>query len=154
MRVERQIEMLGLSLPKPPKPLGNYVGAIQIGDLLFISGQLPMEDGQLLHVGQVGAELTEQDGYEAARLVALNVLAQIKLALGGFDRLARLVRLDGHVASAPGWHDAPKVLDGASDLFLRALGARGKHTRAAFTPLRLPNNAAVELVIIAAVEPR
>src|SRR5215831_2244643 len=153
MSVELRIKQLGLSLPPAPKPVGNYAPAVRAGNLLFISGQLPIENGVARYLGQVGAELTEQQGYAAAQLAALNVLAQIESALGGFDRLAQLVRVEGHVASAPEWQDAPKVLDGASDLFFRVLGEKGQHTRSAFCPARLPKNAAVELVVIAAVNP-
>ena len=153
MNVKLKLKQLGLKLPTAPKPIGNYEAAVRAGDLLFISGQLPLENGELRYVGRVGSEVTEQQGYAAAQLAALNVLAQIESALGGFDRLAHLVRLEGHVASAPEWHDAPKVLDGASDLFLRVLGEKGQHTRSAFCPARLPKNAAVELVVIAAVNP-
>lgn len=152
MDVKLNLEQLGLKLPPAPKPIGNYVASVRVGDLLFISGQLPIKNGELQYAGQVGGELTEQQGYAAAQLAALNVLAQIESALGSFDRLAQLVRVEGHVASAPEWHDAPKVLDGASDLFVRVLAEKGKHTRSAFSPARLPKNAAVELVVIAAVD--
>jgi enamine deaminase RidA (YjgF/YER057c/UK114 family) len=151
MNVKLNLDQLGLKLPTAPKPIGNYVATVRAGDLLFISGQLPIENGQLQYAGQVGSELTEQQGYVAAQFAALNVLAQIESALGSFDRLAHLVRVEGHVASAPEWHDAPKVLDGASDLFVRVLGKKGQHTRSVFSPTRLPKNAAVELVVVAAV---
>jgi enamine deaminase RidA (YjgF/YER057c/UK114 family) len=153
MNVKLKLEQLGLKLPTAPKPIGSYAAAIRAGDLLFISGQLPLGNGKLQYAGRVGSELTEQQGQAAARLAALNVLAQIESALGGFDRLAHLVRVEGHVASAPEWQDAPKVLDGASDLFVQVLGEKGQHTRSAFWPGRLPRNAAVELVVIAAVTP-
>ena len=107
-----------------------------------VSAQLPIENGAARYTGRVGAELTEEQGYAAA-LAALNVLAQIKAALGSLDQLHQLVRVEGHVASAPGWDNAPKVLDGASDLFAAVLGERGRHTRAAFTPAQLPLNYAI-----------
>lgn len=102
-------------------------------------------------MGQLGADLSEADGYAAARLAALNALAQIQSALDGFDRLETLARLEGHVASARGWLNAPRVLDGASDLFVAVLAVRGHHTRAAFTPARLPLNLAIELVVTAVI---
>ena len=151
MSIERRLKELGLTLPGPPKPAGNYVPWLVSGNLLFLSGQFPIKNGQLLYTGQVGADLTEDQGYAAARLAALNVLAQIRTALGGFDRLRTLLRVEGHVASAHGWSRAPRVLDGASDLFISVLGERGVHTRTAFTPLRLPLNLTVELVVTAAV---
>lgn len=141
----------GIVLPPAPKPIGNYEAFVHAGDLLFISAQLPIEGGKLRFVGRVGAELTEQQGYEAAQLAALNVLAQIQSALGDLDQLAQIVRVEGHVASAPDWDNAPKVLDGASNLFVEVLGDRGRHTRTAFCPPRLPKNAAIELVVTAAI---
>lgn len=151
MNLEARLDKLGLRLPAPPKPAGNYQPWRIAGDLLFLSGQFPIENGQLRHTGQVGTDLTEAEGYAAARLAALNVLAQIHAALGGFDRLETLARVEGHVASAPGWLNAPRVLDGASDLFIAVLGERGHHTRTAFTPERLPLNLAVELVVTAVI---
>ena len=151
--VELKLAELGLNLPPAPKPAGNYSAYMRAGNLLFISGQLPIENGVLRYSGKVGADLTEEEGYAAARLAALNVLAQIRAALGSFDQLEHLVRVEGHVASAPGWHNAPKVLNGASDLFLALLNERGCHARAAFNPPSLPLTVAVELVVTAAVKP-
>ena len=152
MSVELRLAELGLELPNPPRPAGNYQPWILAGNRLWLSGQFPVQEGKLVFTGCVGAERTEADGYAAARLAALNVLAQIRAALGGFDRLKNLLRVEGHVASAPGWNSAPKVLDGASDLFTAVLGDRGRHTRTAFTPAQLPFNLTVELVVSAAVE--
>lgn len=149
MNVEARLHELGLRLPAPPQPAGQYQPWSIAGPLLFLSGQFPIEQGQLRYTGQVGADLTEAEGYAAARLAALNVLAQIHSALGGFARLDSLARVEGHVASASGWLNAPRVLDGASDLFLAVLGERGRHTRTAFTPARLPLNLAIELVVTA-----
>jgi enamine deaminase RidA (YjgF/YER057c/UK114 family) len=149
--IELKLRELGLELPPAPRPAGNYVAATCVGNLLFLSGQFPIENGVARYTGRVGAELTEAEGYAAARLAALNVLAQIGAALNGFERLQSLVRVEGHVAAAPGWHNTPKVLDGASDLFAQVLGERGAHTRTAFNPPSLPWNLAVELVVTAAV---
>lgn len=153
MNVEAKLAELGLKLPSAPRPVGNYSLFVQVGSLLFLSGQFPIENGAARYTGHVGAELTEEQGYAAARLAALNVLAQIKAALGSLDRLDHLVRVEGHVASASGWNNAPKVLDGASDLFAAVLGERGGHTRAAFTPAQLPLNHAIELVVVAKAKP-
>lgn len=152
MNVEQRLAELGLELPNPPGPAGNYQPWILSDNVLYLSGQLPIRNGRLIFTGCVGAERTEEDGYAAARLVALNVLAQIRDALSGFERLKTLLRVEGHVASAPGWNNAPKVLDGASDLFAAVLGARGQHARTAFTPAQLPLNLTVELVVTAAVK--
>jgi enamine deaminase RidA (YjgF/YER057c/UK114 family) len=151
MTPEHHLHSLGLTLPNPPRPAGNYQPWILHGNLLFLSGQFPIENGQLRHCGRVGAELSEAQGREAACVAGLNVLAQIRAALGGFDRLEGLVRVEGHIASAPGWNNAPTVLDGASDLFAHVLGERGRHTRTAFTPPQLPYNLAIELVVTASV---
>lgn len=149
MDIHTRLRELGLRIPEPPAPAGNYEPWLIAGQLLFVSAQFPIEHGELRCTGQVGADVTEEQGYAAARLAALNVLAQIHAALGDLDRLETLARVEGHVASAPGWHAAPKVLDGASDLFVAVLGSKGRHTRAAFTPLRLPLNLTVELVVTA-----
>jgi enamine deaminase RidA (YjgF/YER057c/UK114 family) len=153
MNVELKLKELGIALPAPPQPAGGYQPWMLHANLLFISGQFPIENGKLRYTGRVGAELTEQNGRAAARLAALNVLAQIRVALGGFDRLATLLRVEGHVASAPDWNRAPRVLDGASELFIAALGERGRHTRTAFTPAQLPLGLSVELVVTASVLP-
>jgi enamine deaminase RidA (YjgF/YER057c/UK114 family) len=153
MNAEAKLAELGLKLPPAPKPAGNYAPFARAGSLLFVSAQLPIENGAARYTGRVGAELTEEEGYAAARLAALNVLAQIKAALGSLDRLDQLVRMEGHVASAPDWDNAPKVLVGASDLFTAVLGERGRHTRAAFTPAQLPLNYAIELVVVATAKP-
>ncbi len=153
MSIESQLLDLGLELPPAPKPAGNYAATVRAGSFLFVSGQFPIANGKRRYVGRVGAELSEADGYAAARLAALNVLAQIQATLGSFERFEQLVRVEGHIASAPNWNDAPKVLDGASDLFVAVLGERGRHTRTAFTPASLPFNLAVELVVIASIKP-
>jgi enamine deaminase RidA (YjgF/YER057c/UK114 family) len=152
MNIDRHLQELGIRLPDPPRPSGNYQPWVLAGNLLFLSGQFPIENGQLRYTGQVGAELTEEQGHAAARLAAVNVIAQIRAALAGFDRLNSLLRVEGHVASAPGWTNAPQVLNGASDLFVAALGERGRHSRAAFTPARLPLNLSIELVVTASVK--
>src|SRR5262245_26379728 len=103
MSVEQRLAKLGLQLPTPPRPLGSYRPTLLAGDLLFISGQAPLSNGELKYRGHVGAELNEAEGGAAARLAALNVLAQIDAALSGFDRLVSLLRVEGHVNSAPGF---------------------------------------------------
>jgi enamine deaminase RidA (YjgF/YER057c/UK114 family) len=149
--VEAKLFVLGLPLPAAPKPAGNYSATILSGNLLFLSGQFPI-NGVPRYTGRVGIELTEEQGYAAAQLAALNVLAQIRAALGGFDRLQTLTRVEGHVAAAPGWYNTPRVLDGASDLLAAILGERGRHSRTAFNSASLPWNLAVELAVTAAVD--
>jgi enamine deaminase RidA (YjgF/YER057c/UK114 family) len=153
MNIDQRLRELGIQMPDPPKSAGNYQPWMLAGNTLVVSGQFPIADGQHRYTGQVGAELTVEQGCAAARLSALNVLAQIRAALGDFDRLETLLRVEGHVASAPGWTNAPRVLNGASDLFVAVLGERGRHARTAFTPARLPWNLSVELVVTGLVRP-
>ena len=153
MTIEQRLQQRGLSLPNPPQPLGSYTAVSQAGDLLFISGQLPLQDGKVVWQGAVGKELTLEEGRQAAQLAALNVLAQIYAHLGGFERLDHIVRLEGHVTSAPGWLQQPAVLDGASDLFADVLGEKAGHARAAYSEVQQPGNAAVILVVIAQIKP-
>lgn len=150
--IDRRLAELGIALPAAPQPLGAYRAAVQAGALLFLSGQLPIADGAIRYKGRVGAELTLEEGRAAAELTALNALAQIRHFLGGFGRLRRIVRLDGYVASAPGFYDQPKVLDGASELLRRILGEHAGHARTAFAVSHLPADAALELVVTAEVE--
>lgn len=151
MHPRQRLHQLGLRLPRAARPAGRYAATVVAGGFLHVSGQFPFRGGRLLHTGRVGGELTVAEGRAAARQAALNVLAQIHAALGGFERLAGLVRVEGHVASAPGWVDAPAVLDAASTVFTTVLGARGRHARTAFTPPVLPLNSPVELVVTAVV---
>lgn len=150
MTVEQRLQELGLTLPAPPPPAAHYKRSVRAGDLVFLSGQLPWVDGEMRYTGHVGAELSDEEGYQAARVCALNALAQIRHELGSFDALETIVRVDGHVSSAPGWHGHPHVLDGASDLFHEVLGERAGHARIALGHNELPLNAAVELVLIVA----
>lgn len=152
VNVELKLAELKLTLPPAPKPAGNYAALVRAGNLLFLSGQFPVQDGRSRYTGRVGAELTEAEGYAAARLAALNVLSQLRAALGSFEPLERLVRVEGHVAAVPGWHGIPKILDGASDLFMAVLGERGRHARTAFNPSSLPLDMTVELVVTAALK--
>ncbi|AXI03905.1 RidA family protein [Aquirhabdus parva] len=150
--IEQKLAARGLSLPNPPTPLGNYTAVSQAGDLLFISGQLPIQDGKIAYTGRVGEQVTVEDGKLAAELAALNVLAQICKYLGGFERLHHIVRIEGHVSSADGFYSQPAVLDGASDLFAAVLGDKAGHARSAFSHSQLPGNATVELVVIAQIK--
>lgn len=153
MSVQEQLTARGLVLPRPPQPLGSYTAVSQAGDLLFISGQLPLQDGKVVWQGQVGKDLTLEEGKRAAELAALNVLAQIHAYLDGFDRLDHIVRVDGHIAGAPGWFDQPAVLDGASDLFRDVLGEKAGHARTISSHFQQPGNAAVILVVVAQIRP-
>ncbi|MCA8370628.1 RidA family protein [Burkholderia contaminans] len=114
MTVEQKLADLGLALPEPPNPLGSYTAASEAGNLLFVSGQLPLVDGKVACTGRVGEQLSVDEGKHAARLAALNVLAQIRRHLRGFERLRKIVRVEGHVSSADGFFGQPAVIDGAA----------------------------------------
>lgn len=149
-QVEARLAELGLSLPNPPRPVAAYVPAVVTGNLIFVSGQLPLKDGELVR-GRVGAELTVEQGYEAARLCILNALAHIRAELGSLDRVERIVKLTGWVSSAPDFDQQPKVVNGASELLEALFGERGRHARSAVSAHVLPLGAAVEIELIAAV---
>lgn len=148
MDVAARLKALGLSLPAAPSPVANYIPAVRTGDLLFTSGILPMREGKLAYEGKLGGPLTVDQGREAARLALLNALAVIRQALGDLDRIERFVRMTGHVASAPGFHQQPAVLNGASDLLVEIFGEAGRHTRVALGAAELPLNSSVELELI------
>ncbi len=153
MSVHERLAARGLELPQPPKPLGSYTAVSQAGDLLFISGQLPLRDGNVVWQGQIGKDLTVEEGKRAAELAALNVLAQIDAYLGGFERLDHIVRVDGYITGAPDWFGQPAVLDGASDLFRDVLVEKAGHARTISSHAQQPGNAAVILVVIAQIRP-
>ena len=148
MSYEAIIEQLGITLPSAPKPVANYVPVVRVGDLLFLSGVLPSRDGQLIMTGKLGADLSVEHGVEAARTAALNALAIVKAEAGSLDRVKRIVKMVGHIASAPGFTDQPQVLNGASDLFVRIFGEAGRHARVAVGAAELPRRAPVEIELI------
>ncbi len=150
--IDRRIHELGLSLPTPPSPVANYVPAIQTGNLLLVSGQGPIVDGRAVFRGKIGDELTEQEGYDAARLTALNILAVARPELGSLDRIMKIVKLNGWVRSAPGYDRQPAVINGASDLLVEIFGERGRHARTALSAPELPMGIAVEIEMIAEVD--
>ena len=151
MSAEAKLRELGITLPPAPQAVGAYLPWVRTGNLVFTSGQLPWLDGKLAYTGKLGAELTVEQGYQAARICALNALAQLRAAAGDLDKVVRLVRLEGFVHSAPGFRDHPKVLNGASDLFNAVFGARGKHARTALGINEMPLNAAVQIALVAEV---
>lgn len=148
MGYEEKIKELGLVLPQPPKPVATYVPAVRAGDLLFLSGVLPMQQGQLAWSGKLGRELRVEQGSDAARVALLNALAIAKQELGTLDRIVRIVKVVGYVASADGFTDQPQVLNGASDLLVTIFGEAGRHARVAVGAVELPRGAAVEIEMI------
>ncbi len=149
---EARLKELNIELPDPPASAGNYVGAVRTGDLLFLAGAGPRkQDGSHL-VGRLGENLDIEQGYEAARLVALVQLAQLRSELGDLNRVKRVVKVLGMVNSAPSFTDQPKVINGFSDLIVEVFGDRGKHARSAVGMAALPFNIAVEVEMIVEVE--
>ena len=150
--VNERLTQHGWVLPLPSPPAGMYEPFRLDRGTGYLAAQLPSRDGKYVLPGRVGAELTPAEGREAAQLAALSALARIRQALGGFERLRGLLRVDGFVASAEGFFDQPEVLDGASEVFLMVLAERGKHARTAFAPPRLPKNNSIELIVTFAYE--
>ncbi len=151
MSYEQKLKQLGLELPAPPKPVANYVPAIRVGDLLFLSGVLPSRDGQLIMTGKLGQGITIEQGVEAARVAVLNGLSIVKHETGSLDRVKRIVKVVGYIASAPGFTDHPQVLNGASDLLVALFGEAGRHARVAVGAAELPRQAPVEVEMIVQV---
>ena len=148
MSYEQKLMQLGITLPAPPKPVATYIPAVLAGDLLFLSGVIPFRDGTLVFEGKLGRELTVEQGYEASRVALLNALAIVRQELGSLDRVRRIVRMTGHVASAAGFVQHPAVINGASDLLVGIFGEAGQHARVALGAAELPLNAPVELELI------
>jgi len=152
MTIEDKLRQMDLELPEPPKPVASYLPCVRTGNLLFVSGQVPREKGVLRFSGHLGGNLNVEDGRQAARLCALNALSAVKQELGTLDRVRRIVKLTGFVASAAGFTDQPKVVDGASVFLAELFGERGQHARAAVGVNELPLGSAVELEMIVEVE--
>lgn len=143
--IETKLADLKITLPTPAAPVANYVGFVRSGRLLFVSGQLCLHDGALVATGKLGDGVSLADGQAAARACAINVLAQVKAALGDLDKVVRVVRLGGFINAAPSFVDVPKVMNGASDLMVAVFGDKGRHARSTVGVASLPNDAAVEV---------
>jgi enamine deaminase RidA (YjgF/YER057c/UK114 family) len=136
-------------VPELPQPRFSYIPGRIVGKLIYVSGQTPTKDGVLVYRGKLGRELTIEDGYQAARLAALNCVAELKLVLGDLNRVKQIVKLNGYVASAESFTQQPKVINGASDLLAEIWGEQGKHARKAIGVFELPDGAPVEVELIA-----
>jgi enamine deaminase RidA (YjgF/YER057c/UK114 family) len=144
--VEKKLADLGITLSAPAAPVANYVGFVRTGNLLVVSGQLCFDpEGKLVAIGKLGDNVSIEDGQKAARACAINLLAQIKVALGDLDKVQRVVRLGGFINAAPSFLETPKVMNGASDLMVTAFGDRGRHARTTIGVAVLPLDAAVEV---------
>ncbi|MDX2102714.1 MAG: RidA family protein [Alphaproteobacteria bacterium] len=149
---EARLQELGLELPSAPAPAASYVPTVITGSLLFTAGQVPVKDGQRLFVGKVGATMDVATAQEAAKLCALNILAQVKAAIGDLDRVRRCVKVLGFVNATPEFGEHPAVINGASDLLVAVLGERGRHARSAVGAGSLPFGVAVEVEAIFEIE--
>ena len=147
--IENRIEALGITLPESPQPIANYVPTVQTGNLLFVAGLGPAarEDGSTPS-GKVGKDLTLDEGYEAARLVGINLLSRLKSSLGDLDRVERIVKLLSMVNCTPEFNQQPQVANGCSDLLVEVFGEKGRHARSAVGMASLPNDIPVEIEMI------
>ena len=153
MSAEARIKELGLVLPPPPKPGGNYVPGVRVGNLLYLSGHGPSRvDGVPAARGKVGRDLSLEDGYKVARDVGINLLGSARTILGSLDKVKRIVKVLGMVNSAEGFGDQPKVINGFSDLMVEVFGENGRHARSAVGMAELPSGIPVEIEMILEVE--
>ncbi|MFC0243406.1 RidA family protein [Rhodopseudomonas telluris] len=144
--IEQKLTAQGIVLPEPTSPVANYVGFVRTGNLLVVSGQICFDaEGKLIAKGKLGANVSIEDGNAAARGCAINLLAQLKAALGDLDKVVRVVRLGGFINSTPDFTDGPKVMNGASDLMVAVFGDKGRHARTTIGVASLPADAAVEV---------
>jgi len=150
--IDERLAELGLELPPAAAPLASYVPVRISGDQAFVAGQVPLEDGRVLSVGKLGADVSIEQGQEAARRCALQALAALRDALGSLDRVRGVLKLDVFVASAPGFTDLPRVADGASDLLAEIFGEQGRHARVTVGVAELPLGASVEVGLLAQID--
>lgn len=152
MEIEKRLRELGYQLPNPPVPAANYIGSVRVGNILFVGGNIGRINGSLKYRGKVGAEVSLEQAYDAARNCALNHLAIIKAALGDLDQVERIVKVLGYVNVAPGFDQMPKVVNGESDLLVELWGERGQHSRAAVGVASLSQDAPVETEMIVQIK--
>ena len=153
MTIEQRLQQLGISLPDPPRPVAAYVPTRLAGSLLFISGQGPVEAGEVRFAGKVGQDVSLEEGAQAARFCAINCLAQARSALGSLDRVRQIVKLVGFVNAGPDFTQQPQVINGASELLIEVFGEAGRHARSAVGCSSLPMNIAVEVEMVLEVSP-
>ena len=152
-KVDARLSELGITLPEAAAPVANYVGYVKTGNLVFVSGQITLKDGKPVFLGKLGADISLEDGQSAAKLCAINIVAQLKAACDGdLDRVQRIVKLDGFVNSTPDFTDQPKVINGASDIMAAVFGDKGKHARAAVSVASLPLGVAVEVDAVVEID--
>jgi enamine deaminase RidA (YjgF/YER057c/UK114 family) len=150
--IEKKLGELGIILPGQTKSMGNYVTVRRSGNMLYLSGNGPMREGKVVMSGKLGADLTVEQGYEAARITAINILGVLKSELGDLDKINQFVKVLSFVQSTDDFFDQPKVINGASDLFVEVLGEKGRHARSAIGTSVLPFNLPVEIEVIVEVD--
>ena len=151
MGAESRLKQLGIELSAAPAPMANYVRAVQVGNLLFLSGHGPMKDGKLSYIGKLGRDMSAEEGRQSARAVGLGLLASAREALGSLDRVKRVVKVLGMVNSADGFVQQPQVINGFSDLMVEVFGEAGRHARSAVGMAELPMGISVEIEMIVEV---
>ncbi len=152
MSVEGRLRELGIELPEPPPPVGNYIGAVTVGNLVFLSGHGPRSASGEYGSGKIGGELTPEQGQEEARQVGLNMLATLRAEIGDLDRVRRVVKVLGMVNAAPDFRNHPKVIDGFSDLMVEVFGEKGRGARSAVGMGSLPFQIPVEVEMIVEID--
>lgn len=151
MSIEAKLQELGIVLPDAPKPVAAYVPFVQSGDLVFTAGQIAIANGEIQFKGKVGAEFTKEEGYQAARLCAINTLSVLKAATGSLDKIEQIVKVVVFVNSAAGFNAQPAVANGASELYQQVFGEKGRHARSAVGVSDLPLDTAVEVEVVARI---
>lgn len=152
MEIEEKLKDKGIEIPKPPEPVAEYVPAKKAGNLIFCSGQDPLKNGEFVYKGRLGESLEVNEGYEAARICAINCLAEVKTVVDSLDEIEEIVKVRGFVNSAPDFSKQPEVVDGASELLVEIFGEDGEHARSALGTSVLPRNIPIELEIIVKIK--
>jgi enamine deaminase RidA (YjgF/YER057c/UK114 family) len=152
MRIEDRLKELDIAMDDAPVPVGNFMTCCSTGSLVYISGQGPVKNNTPVFVGKVGREVSREHAYEAARLCGLNLIAQLKIAIGNLDRVKQIVSVRGVVASADNFYEQPSVINGCSDLLVEIFGDRGRHSRCALGVNVLPQNIPVEIEMLVEVD--
>lgn len=150
--IEEKLKSLGVTLPVPPKPAGSYIPVISTGKYLFVSGQIPMKDGKVIHTGKVPVEKTIDEAIESAKLCAINLLAQIKAEIGNLDKISKIIKVSGFVNCTEDFSEHPKIINGASDFLFEVFGEKGKHSRIAVGVSSLPLNSTTEIDMIVEIQ--
>jgi len=146
--IDEKLAALDIILPIPPKPAGSYIPVVKTGNLLFVSGQIPMKEGKVIFQGKVPVNITIDDAQKAAKLCIVNALAQLKAEIGSLDKISKIVKVSGFVNSSQDFAEQPKIINAASDLLFEIFGDKGKHSRIAVGVASLPLNSAVEIDMI------